>query len=85
MSNTVSEQTIQELLDHPYQKVIRGEPVEGYLAEAPELPGCLTAGETETEALMNLREAMAAWFASALAHGDPIPVPAVWVTAEPPR
>ncbi|MBA4179363.1 MAG: hypothetical protein C0506_02135 [Anaerolinea sp.] len=49
--------------------------VEGYLGEVPELPGCVTAGETAEEALVNLDEAMAVWIESALVHGDPIPEP----------
>ena len=28
----------------------------------PELPGCATAGDTETEAIANAREALALWF-----------------------
>ena len=66
---------IAELLERPYRKVIRGDRVEGYLAEAPDLPGCVTAGETEEQALANLREAMAAWLDSALAGGGEIPEP----------
>lgn len=31
------------------------------VAEAPELPGCITQGRTETEACANLEEAVAAW------------------------
>jgi predicted RNase H-like HicB family nuclease len=73
------EMRIEELLARPIRKVICGDPTEGYLAEAPELPGCITAGETETEALQNLREAMAAWFESMLAHGEPIPEPETWI------
>ncbi|MBA2447498.1 MAG: type II toxin-antitoxin system HicB family antitoxin [Chloroflexi bacterium] len=69
------EQQVQELLKRPYRKVIRGDTEEGFLAEAPELPHCFTAGETEEEALEMLRDAMAGWFESALAHGDPIPEP----------
>jgi antitoxin HicB len=69
------EQRVQELLKLPYRKVIRGDAEEGFLAEAPELPGCFTAGETEQEALEMLREAMAGWLESALVHGDPIPEP----------
>ena len=56
--------------------VITGEPVEGYLGDVPELPGCVTAGETAEEALGNLDEAMAVWIESTLGHGDPIPEPA---------
>lgn len=80
MSDTIDQQTIAELLERPYGKVIRGEPVEGYLAEAPELRGCITAGATETEALENLREAMTVWLESALAHGDPVPAPEIWTS-----
>ena len=69
------EQRVQELLKLPYRKVIRGDAQEGFLAEAPELPGCFTAGETEDEALEMLREAMAAWIESALIDGDPVPEP----------
>jgi antitoxin HicB len=69
------EQRVQELLKLPYRKVIRGDAQEGFLAEAPELPGCFTAGETEEEALEMLREAMAAWIESALIDGDPVPEP----------
>lgn len=69
-----------ELLKRPYRKVIRGEPAKGYLAEASELPGCVTAGATEAEALENLREAMTVWFESVLAHGEPVPEPAAWTT-----
>ncbi len=28
----------------------------------PELPGCATAGDTETEAIANAKEALALWF-----------------------
>jgi antitoxin HicB len=79
------EQRIAELLRRPYHKVIRGEPIEGYLAEVPELPGCLTAGATEHEALENLREAMAVWFEWALAEGRPIPQPSATFASRAPR
>ena len=69
------EAQVQAILRRPYHRVITGEPVEGYLGEVPELPGCVTAGETPEEALSNLDEAMAVWIESALVHGDPIPGP----------
>jgi predicted RNase H-like HicB family nuclease len=77
MNETELECAVQDLLRRPYTKVIRGEPGDGYLALVPELPGCVTAGETDTEALTNLHEAMALWLESALTDGDPIPAPAV--------
>jgi antitoxin HicB len=70
------EAQVQAILGRPYHRVITGEPVEGYLGEVPELPGCVTAGETPEEALSSLEEAMAVWIESALVHGDPIPEPA---------
>lgn len=76
MTESERERKIAELLKRPYRKVIRGTPEEGFLAEAPELPGCLTAGATEAEALANLNEAMAAWLESALLDGVPVPEPA---------
>lgn len=66
---------LSELLQRPYRKVIRGNTEDGFLAEVPELPGLFTAGRTEVEAIALLQDAMAGWFESALAHGDPIPEP----------
>jgi predicted RNase H-like HicB family nuclease len=35
---------------------------EGWIvAECPELPGCVSQGKNETEALANIREARAGW------------------------
>jgi predicted RNase H-like HicB family nuclease len=31
------------------------------VAECPELPGCISQGKTEAEALANIREAISAW------------------------
>lgn len=77
MTDSEREAEVQRRMRLPYHRVISGEPVEGYLAEVAELPGCLTAGETPEEALANLDEAMAAWFEAALITGMAIPEPAV--------
>jgi antitoxin HicB len=66
------EARVQELLRRPYRKVITGDTEAGFVAEAPELPGCITEGDTETEALDMLRDAMAGWFESVLARGLPV-------------
>ena len=44
-----------------------------YVAEVPTLPGCITQGRTREEAVMNIKEAIAAYLESLKAHGDPIP------------
>jgi len=45
----------------------------GYLVEFPDLPGCLTEGETVRDALENAREALSGWLFVAIKHGDEIP------------
>ncbi|MFA6920515.1 MAG: type II toxin-antitoxin system HicB family antitoxin [Gallionella sp.] len=48
----------------------------GYLITFPDLPGCMSDGETEMEAIANARDAFSTWM-SARAHiGKPIPKPA---------
>ncbi len=76
MTELATETQVQSFIRRPYHRFITGEPVEGYLGEVLELPGCYTAGATAEEALRNLDEAMAVWIESALAHGEPIPEPA---------
>jgi len=44
------------------ESVILSKDEAGWIAaEAPELPGCLSQGKTEAEALTSIREAIAAW------------------------
>ena len=47
----------------------------GFLATAPELPGCRSDGETPQEALANAYDAIACWMEGALEMGRPIPEP----------
>jgi predicted RNase H-like HicB family nuclease len=46
-----------------------------YVAEVPSLPGCISQGETRSEALDNIKEAMAGYLESLEAHNEPIPPP----------
>lgn len=75
MTDDERETEVQRRLLLPYHRVVSGEPIDGYLAEVPELPGCSTAGETPAEALEMLEEAMAGWLETALITGMPIPEP----------
>lgn len=49
----------------------------GYLAEFPDLPGCVADGETVEEALHEAEDALKAWLAAANEFGDSIPEPTV--------
>ncbi len=46
-----------------------------FMAEAPELPGCIAHGETHSKALTNLKSAMKLWIRTAKEFGDPVPEP----------
>lgn len=47
----------------------------GYLIEFPDLPGCMSDGETIDEAIANGQEAIAAWIEAAKEMDKPIPKP----------
>ena len=47
----------------------------GWFVEIPELPGCMSDGESQQEALENIEDAKKLWLESSLVHGDPIPEP----------
>jgi len=47
----------------------------GYLATVPDLPGCMSDGETPEEALHNIQDAITAWIEAAKAWGQPVPQP----------
>ncbi|MDQ1266711.1 MAG: hypothetical protein QG635_1863 [Bacteroidota bacterium] len=46
-----------------------------FIAEAPELPGCVAHGETDDIALKNVKVAIELWLKTAKEFSDPIPVP----------
>lgn len=46
-----------------------------WFAEIPELPGCMTVGDTKFEALEMLEDAKLTWISGALLAGDAIPEP----------
>jgi antitoxin HicB len=49
----------------------------GYLIEYPDLPGCMSDGETVDEAIANGEDAKHAWIAAMREAGRPVPVPTV--------
>jgi len=48
----------------------------GWLAEVPELPGCMSDGETPLQAVENVMDAISCWIEAAEEDGRPVPAPA---------
>ncbi len=46
-----------------------------FVAEVPELPGCMAHGDTQELALANAKEAIQLWIDAAREVGRPIPAP----------
>jgi antitoxin HicB len=61
-----------------YPVVISPLPLEdggGFSASVPDLPGCLSDGDTPEEALANVRDAIAMWIEAAHELGRKVPAP----------
>ena len=46
-----------------------------FVAEVPELPGCMAHGDTQEAALQHINDAMDLWLETAREFGDPVPEP----------
>lgn len=46
-----------------------------FVADVPELPGCLAHGSTKTEAIQNAEEAISLWIQTAREDGISVPEP----------
>lgn len=46
-----------------------------YVAEIPELPGCMAHGDSHEVALVNVKEAMSLWIEVARERGQQVPTP----------
>jgi predicted RNase H-like HicB family nuclease len=58
-----------------YPVVIHKDPQSDYGVTVPDLPGCLSAGETLDEALQEVVEAIETHLEGLLMDGEPIPTP----------
>jgi antitoxin HicB len=61
-----------------YPVVVEPLPTEeggGFLATAPDLPGCMSDGATPEEAISNIQDAIAAWIEAAHDLGHAVPKP----------
>ena len=48
---------------------------DAFIAEVPELPGCMAHGDSQQEALFNAYDAIELWLDTVQEFGDPIPEP----------
>lgn len=53
----------------------------GYFATVPDLPGCMSDGETPEQALLNVRDAITCWIEAAIEMGRSVPQPTRTLTA----
>ena len=68
--------TLDEYLALPYRMELTPDPDEGgYVVSFPDLPGCLSEGETIDEAVANAEDAKREWLAAAIEDGYPIKEP----------
>ena len=68
--------TIEYYMNLPYRIEILPDPDEGgYIARYPDLPGCITSGNTMNEALANAEDARQSWISAAIEDGIRIPEP----------
>jgi predicted RNase H-like HicB family nuclease len=64
--------------NHPmrYTVVLEREDDGRYVASVPALPGCVSQGDTRSEALNNIREAIELYVEDCRDAGDPVPTEA---------
>ena len=63
---------------HYHMKIIEDPNEGGFVASYPDLPGCLTCGETLEEVVKNARDAKREWLLAAMEEGIDIPEASYW-------
>jgi predicted RNase H-like HicB family nuclease len=75
----MSKTDVSAYVDLPYEVEIKPENYEDgrtcYVASHPELPGCMSHGDTEAEAVASLREARELYIGSLIEDGLEVPEP----------
>ena len=59
-----------------YTVILKQESDGGFVATVPMLPGCISQGDTRSEALANIREAIAVYLEDCVAANEEIPIEA---------
>ncbi|MDG6926531.1 MAG: type II toxin-antitoxin system HicB family antitoxin [Nitrososphaerota archaeon] len=60
-------------LTRRYRTLVEQDEDGKFTAIVPELPGCLSCGDTRDEALDNVKEAIQAYIESLQKHNEPVP------------
>lgn len=66
---------LEYYMNLPYQEVIKSSADGGYVGYFPELPGCITQGETIEEIKEMMQDAKLCWILGTLEDGYPVPEP----------
>ena len=76
MSRWIMIKTLNEYMALPYKmEIVEDKEEGGFVVAFPDLPGCITCGETVESAVANAREAKKAWLEAALEEGIAIHEP----------
>lgn len=68
--------TLNEYMHLPYRmEIVEDQEEGGFVVSYPELPGCITVGETIQSAVANALDAKRAWLEAAIEEGLPIREP----------
>ena len=68
--------TLNDYLAMAYRmEIVKDNDEGGFVASYPDLPGCITCGETAEEAVKNAQDAKKAWLEAALEENITIPEP----------
>ena len=63
-------------MTHKYEIILYWSEADGaFVAEVPQLPGCVAHGDTQEAALDSVNQAMDLWIDTAREFGDPVPEP----------
>ena len=75
MENSELEKKLEYYMSLPYEIKIIPSPEGGYVATIPDLPGCITQGETRLEVLEMIEDAKRCWLTAELEDDEDIPEP----------
>ena len=62
--------TLNEYMALPYRlEIVEDQEEGGFVVSYPDLPGCITCGDTIEDAMNNAKDAMKSWIEAALEEG----------------